>query len=138
MVSSNFILHHIGYAVLDIENAYSVFHKLNYECSSSVIDDAIRNIKVMLIQNNDILIELVSILNQGKKSQIDFLFRENSYWGGGYHTCYAVKNMQYEINRLRKEKFVIIQPPAMSPVFESDVAFLFHKDIGIIELLQRS
>jgi methylmalonyl-CoA/ethylmalonyl-CoA epimerase len=133
-------VHHIGYAVGDIEKARGVFVSLGYTVESPLINDTGRNIKILLLRSGDTLVELIAILDTGKASPIDFIFKkEFAFPGKGipYHICYLVQDIDQAIIRLKRENFKIIQPRMKAPAFAgNDVAFLYHRDIGIIELLQ--
>jgi len=55
-----------------------------------------------------------------------------------YHICYLVDNIEQTIDRLKKEKFMVIQQPLQAIALENrKVAFLVHNDIGMIELLEK-
>jgi RimJ/RimL family protein N-acetyltransferase len=134
-------IHHIGYAVKNIEKSFSVFSLLNYKVESSIVEDFERNIKILFIYNYETRIELIQILDENKESPIDFLFKKDfSFPGNGipYHICYSVDNIDIAIENLNKiERFIIIQPKSKAPALEEkNVAFLFQHDIGIIELLE--
>jgi methylmalonyl-CoA/ethylmalonyl-CoA epimerase len=144
-------IHHIGYAVDDIEKAYMVLSMLGYEkCEYScakmggggVVEDIDRNIKILMLKNRSICVELVSFLDRKKSSPIDFLFKSKSTFPGNgipYHICYNVDNITETIDLLKTKRFIIIQSPCKAIALgNSTVAFLFHKDIGIIELYEKS
>lgn len=79
-------IHHIGYAVADIEKAYKVFLLMGYEKHETreIVDDYERNVKILMLRNGPVLVELISFLDRGKKSPIDFLFKQElSLHGGG-------------------------------------------------------
>ncbi|MDR1385736.1 MAG: VOC family protein [Planctomycetaceae bacterium] len=134
-------VHHVGYAVHDIERAGKIFTLLNFQKESSVTKDVIRNINIQFWRNQTTLIELISILDGSQKSPVDFLFKKKcSFPGNGmpYHICYVVDGLEQTINQLKKEKFFVIQPPMQAPALENrHVAFLVHNDIGMIELLEK-
>jgi len=135
-------IHHIGYAVKEIEKAFTPFNLLNYKMESSIIEDPVRNIKILFICNCKTRIELIQVLDDNKKSPIDFLFKKSfSFPGNGipYHICYSVNNIDRAIENLNKnERFIILQPKSKAPALkERNVAFLLQKDIGIIELLEK-
>jgi methylmalonyl-CoA/ethylmalonyl-CoA epimerase len=135
-------VHHVGYAVRDIERAGQIFTLLNFQQDSSITNDVIRNINIQFWRNQTTLIELISILDDSQKSPVDFLFKKKfSFPGNGmpYHICYVVNDIEQTINRLKKEKFFVIQPPSQAPALENrQVAFLVHHDIGMIELLEKT
>lgn len=133
-------VHHIGYAVADIEKASKIFASLGYVIESPCVNDSNRNVKILLLRNDKTLVELIAILDVEKESPIDFIFKkEFSFPGKGipYHICYSVDDIDQTIARLKKENFGVIQPRLKAPALDdNDVAFLYHRDIGIIELLQ--
>jgi hypothetical protein len=89
-------VHHIGYAVLDFDKSLKVFTSLDYKPQSPVVDDLERNIKLLLLRNEGILVELIAILDIKKKSPIDFLFKEKKFFPGNgipYHICYLVDDI---------------------------------------------
>jgi methylmalonyl-CoA/ethylmalonyl-CoA epimerase len=135
-------IHHIGYAVKEIEKAFKPFSLLNFKMESSIIEDPVRNIKILFICNCKTRIELIQILDDNKKSPIDFLLKKSvSLPGNGipYHICYYVNNIDRAIENLNKSgRFIIIQPKSKAPALKGrNVAFLLQNDIGIIELLEK-
>mgnify|MGYP001160155290 CR=1 FL=1 len=56
-----------------------------------------------------------------------------------YHLCYELIDIELDdaIKNLRENKFVLISQPTISiSLGNRRVCFLFHKDVGIIELLE--
>ena len=133
-------IHHIGYAVKDIERSFKVFGMLDYKMESPIVEDFERNIKVLFICNHETRIELIQILDDNKESPIDFLFSKKFFPGNGipYHICYSVDNLDTAIENLNKtERFIVIQPKSKAPALEGkNVMFLFQHDIGIIEMYE--
>jgi methylmalonyl-CoA/ethylmalonyl-CoA epimerase len=134
-------IHHIGYAVQDIEKSTKIFSLLDYKIENKIIDDIERNIKILFIYNSNVNIELIQILDLNKKSPIDFLFKKDFFFPGNgipYHICYSVNNIDKAIDNLNKKShFLIVQPKAKAiALAENNVIFLLNKDIGIIELLE--
>lgn len=55
-----------------------------------------------------------------------------------YHICYEVENIQREIDRLKKEKFLPISKPVRAIAMNNKlICFLFNKNIGLIELVEK-
>ena len=122
-------IHHIGYAVKNIEEASKIFGMLSYEIKSSIIEDIERNVKILFVENNLTLIELIQTLDAEIKSPLDFLFKKKfSFPGNGipYHICYSVNNIDKEIQNLNhKEHFILIQKKSKAPALGGrNVAFL--------------
>ena len=54
-----------------------------------------------------------------------------------YHTCYIVENIDDAIAALRKMRYVQVSKPAVAVAIQgSKVAFLFNKNVGLIELVE--
>jgi methylmalonyl-CoA/ethylmalonyl-CoA epimerase len=137
-------IHHIGYAVKDIEKAYDIFSLLGYKKLYGTVGGGVadydRNVRILMLENESVRVELVSFLDHNKSSPIDFLFKSKfSFPGNGipYHICYNVNDIVDTICFLKTKKFLVIQPPCRAVALDNKtVAFLFHKDIGIIELYE--
>lgn len=127
-------VHHIGYAVKDIEAAIETFERLGYETKSGgVCEDNIRSVKICFMQNGNECIELVA--PNGEKTPVDGVLKLNG--ATPYHVCYEVQNMDGAIENLKKQKFIVMQKPAVAPAIQNcNVAFLYNKDIGMIELVE--
>lgn len=52
-----------------------------------------------------------------------------------YHVCYESEDMAVDIATLRRQHYVMVQAPELSPVFGHPVAFLMNKDMGMVELI---
>jgi methylmalonyl-CoA/ethylmalonyl-CoA epimerase len=129
-------VHHIGYFVKDINKAAAFFNALGYRDVSSVFSDESRNVQMQLMEMSGYKLELVSFLDSSKKSPIDSFRKKNCM---PYHICYYVCDMEQSIVKLKKEKYILIEPPSEAKALGEDmvVAFLYNKDIGIIELASK-
>ena len=55
-----------------------------------------------------------------------------------YHICYEVNNIEESIALLKKDKFMPVSKPKVSNAFDNHrVCFLFKKDIGLIEIIEK-
>lgn len=52
------------------------------------------------------------------------------------HICYQTSNMNATVLELRNKRFIPLGFPKMSNVFLHKVRFLYHKDVGLIELIE--
>ena len=78
-------------------------------------------------------LELLAPVNEN--SPVNNILEKNGV--SPYHTCYVVKDIQEAISELRKQKYVMISKPAEAVAFKgSKVAFLFNKNVGLIELVE--
>ena len=120
---SNFHFHHIGYAVTSIEKTMYYYIDGGYSCSS-----------VILTKEGEPMIELLEPVDEN--SPINKNLEKNGVCP--YHCCYSVENIEDAIARLRKMRFMVVSYPAEAVALNNHrVAFLYNKDIGLIELLEQ-
>ena len=87
-------IHHIGYAVKNIEDSINEFKKLGYITIENKIVDNQRNVIIQFIKNGDYLIELVAPLN--KESPVTNLLKKQG--NSPYHICYKTDNLKSVIH----------------------------------------
>lgn len=128
-------IHHIGYAVHNIDDAIESFIVIGYELVSKT-DDTLRKVVIAFVKNGDIVIELIS--PSDIDSPIDNILEKNG--PSPYHICYEVPNIDDACKMLRKEGWVIIRKPALAPAINLEgsakVVFLYEKNMGLIELVE--
>lgn len=133
-----FSLHHIGYAVANIEESILMHRVLGYCRDTKIIDDTSRDVRIAFIKNkmNDSLIELISPMND--KSPITATLKERKNVASPYHVCYEVDNINRAISWLKRKKFILISSVTPAVAFNNrNVAFLINKEAGLIELLEK-
>nr|WP_314779289.1 VOC family protein [uncultured Treponema sp.] len=55
-----------------------------------------------------------------------------------YHICYEVENISDTITELKREKFIPLSKPVEAVAMSNKkVCFLFNKNIGLIELVEK-
>jgi len=130
----NLKFHHIGIATINIENAIKKYELLGYSFDNRLYEDKYQDVKIAFLrQKGHPLIEVITPLSL--KSHLHNIIRKIG--SSPYHTCYEVENLKNTIDMLRKNNFIIIQPPIEAVAFSNKrISFLFNKDIGIIELLE--
>ncbi len=126
-------IHHIGYAVKDIAISSEKFEKLGYKNISGIVEDSERSVFIQFMEKDGYLIELIAPLND--KSHINTILRKIG--SSPYHICYEVHDIDTEIENLLKSGYVLIEKPDEAvAIANKKAAFLFNKDIGILELLE--
>lgn len=128
-------IHHIGYLIKNIEKALNEFITFGYNIMIPITYDQYRDIDICFIEKDGYLVELIS--PKSEKSVVANLL--NKIGNMPYHLCYISDNMDKDINQLRERGWLVLGGGiAPSPVISdtSSVIFLFHNDIGIIELLK--
>jgi len=132
-------IHHIGYLVDDISNASLEFEKIGFLQTSEIMHDASRMVDILFMHNSSHTIELIQ--STSEKSAVHGLRKR--YRNSPYHICYEANNLQSQIDALisignETGGYTLLQAPAPAPAIAGcpDVAFLFNKHIGIIELVE--
>ncbi len=123
-------IHHIGSIIPDIQAALSLHIALGYTQKTEVIYDSLREISVVFLENNGVLLELVC---PSEISKFKGILKKTG--GGPYHICYMTQSYDEEIGHLRKMKFVPLVPTQPGIAFNNArLYFMWHKDAGIIEI----
>lgn len=127
-------IHHIGYAVKDIDKALQEFIILGFKILSKT-EDFDRRIQIIFIEKDDYVIELISPLNLD--SPIYKILKKNGPIP--YHICYESDFFYEDLNNLKKLGWLIIEKPKKAiAINDKLVAFLYSKNIGIVELLEKN
>lgn len=128
-------VHHIGYAVKDIDKAIQSFMKIGYVVGNKT-NDILRKVVIAFARNDDTIIEIIAPLDSG--SPIDNILEKNGAMP--YHICYEVNNIEDACKNLKKEGWVVLRKPLPAPAISSEgnakVAFLYDKNVGLIELVE--
>jgi len=126
--------HHIGVACKNIKKSISIYEGIGYQ-SSNIIFDPIQNVNLCFLQKDDSpVIELVGSVDEN--SPLTNILKKNGT--SPYHTCYEVINIEDEILNLNNQGYMQISPTAPAIAFDGrKICFLYHKDIGIVELLEQ-
>ena len=117
---------HIGYAVKNIDASRQAFEELGY-VFDPVVNDTDRNIFIS--------IELVSPLDPALPSPVDGMLKKSG--NTPYHICYTSSRFEDDIKELQQKRFLLTIPPAPACAFGGRrVAFLYHLQIGLLELVE--
>ena len=123
---------HIGYAVKDINEAQKVFNFMGIIFDDPIVDE-VRHVQISLSTNSKTVIELIAPLD-GNSPVSDILQKSGN---SPYHICYVTNDIETDYEKLRSEGFLPLENPAPSVVFGGKkVCFLFHKNIGLLELAE--
>lgn len=127
-------LDHIGYVVKNIDSAKEAFGVLGYCFGPPIIDEK-RKISICFGNNDKERIELVEPLNCDS-STWNLLAKTGA---SPYHLCFSTKDMESDIAQLRSRGYLLIEEPDEAIAFDNcRVAFLYNKNIGLIELVEKS
>lgn len=127
--------HHIGVATLNIEASSLAYALLGYQVGLSIYDPKQKVNLCFLEKENAPTIELVSPTEEA--SPVNNILKKNGTTP--YHTCFEVEDIENQILVLKKSKFMVVVKPIEAIAFDNRrVAFLFNKDAGLIELLEKA
>ena len=124
---------HIGMAVNSIDATAPHYVDAGYKKSESIVDP-IQNIRICwLTKPGEPTVELLEPVDD--KSPVVKTLEKNGVTP--YHICYTVDDIDDACKKLRKMKYMIVSRPTEAVAFcGSKVCFLYHKDMGLIELVE--
>ena len=130
----NAIFHHIGIAVESIEKTALFYTEAGYKMSDKIFDSK-QNVNISFLKKSDSpLLELVEPVDE--TSPVRNIL--NKIGVSAYHFCYEVDNLEESIAQLRKKRFMLLVKPVEAIAFDNrKICFLYHKDTGLIELLEK-
>ena len=127
-------INHIGYAVKSIEETARLYVDAGWTLSE-IFDEKIQNTKIAFLTKEGLpTIELVSALDE-TKSPVDSFIKANGVCP--YHICYNVTDINQAVEDLYEEGFKPLFMPVESEAMENHrICYLFHLNIGLIELVE--
>lgn len=125
--------HHIGVAVKSIDATVPMYESGGYK-RSDVVFDPIQNVNICwLTKVGAPIVELLEPVNEA--SPVCKTLEKNGVTP--YHTCYVVTHIEEAVQELRSQKYVLTGKPVEAVAFcGSRVCFLYHKNMGLIELVE--
>lgn len=125
--------HHIGMAVFDIVATAKCYESAGY-LRSITFFDPIQNVDICwLTKAGEPMIELLAPVDDN--SPVNGVLAKNGV--GPYHCCYEVNNLEEAILELKKMRFILVSKPSPAVAIRNyHVAFLYHKNVGLIELVE--
>lgn len=127
-------VNHVGYAVRDIPKTAQIYINAGWELSP-VFEEEIQRTKIAFLSKEGFpTIELVAPLIEGEKSPVDnFLQKIGSTT---YHICYDVDDIEEAVEDLFDEGFKPLFEPVASVAMDGhQICYLYHVDVGLIELV---
>ena len=126
-------IHHLGYAVEDLEASTREFSKLGYARIGDTTHDRERKVAIQFMKSGPYLIELIAPL--GESSPVNSVLTKVG--NSPYHICYEVDNIDAEISRLSGEAYLLVENANEALAIDKrKVAFLYHADMGLVELIE--
>ena len=126
-------IHHIGYLVKNIDKAIDEFKLLGFKLQSNVTYDDNRKISICFMSNESVDIELISSID--KTSVVSGLHKKIG--NAPYHICYECSDIKKELQIKIKQGYMVVKEPEQAKAInDQQVAFLFNKEIGLIEIVE--
>lgn len=130
-------IHHIGYAVPDLEKALKEFSSLGWEAYGEKVDDESRRVRIAFMEKDSYRVELVAPMSS--ESPVRKMLAKGS--GAPYHICYQVEDLASAEAELKAQGFIVFKKAAVAPAIQGGggqafVEFMYSKQNGIIELVE--
>ena len=125
---------HIGYAVRDIQITASYYRKAGWTMSE-IFEENVQHARIAFLKKAGMVtIELVAPLEG--KSPVDNVLNNSGV--SPYHICYVVDDIMQAVEELYEEGFKPLFMPVESVAMENrKICYLYHLDVGTIELVSR-
>jgi methylmalonyl-CoA/ethylmalonyl-CoA epimerase len=125
--------HHVGIACEDIDATAAHYTAMGYTLHPTVVDP-LQNIRIAFLTHPSMpCLELLAPVDE--KSPVVQILEKNGTTP--YHICYTVPDLKDAIKQLKRQRYVVVSSAKPACALEGkEVAFLFHKEVGLIELLQ--
>jgi len=129
----SFKFHHIGVAVKDITATAAIYVAGGYKQSETTFDP-VQNVNICWLTKEAMpVVELLEPVDE--TSPVNKTLEKNGVTP--YHTCYTVDDIEQAVQELRKMKYVVVSRPVEAvAIHNCKVAFLFNKNVGLIELVE--
>ncbi|MBQ9555334.1 MAG: VOC family protein [Muribaculaceae bacterium] len=127
------VFHHIGIACRDIEKTKPFYLAMGY-AAADIVEDPLQHVRVCFLDKEGApRLELLEPLDD--KNPVSRIL--TSVGVTPYHVCYEVQDMDVSIKALRGQRFLLVNGPVPACAMgDRLVAFLFKKDVGLIELVE--
>ena len=125
--------HHIGIACRDIAKTQAFYLGQGYT-ASPVVEDPLQHVRISFLEKEGApRIELLEPLDD--QSPVARTLATSGV--SPYHMCYEVQDIEAAVNHLRGQRFLLVNGPVPACAMgDRRIAFLFQKNIGLIELVE--
>ena len=133
-MKSELTFHHVGIACHKIEKTLPFYVAMGY-VAAPVVDDLIQHVRVCFLDKEGApRLELLEPLDD--QSPVARTLANSGVTP--YHLCYQVQDIENAIQSLRGQRFLLVTGPVPACAMENRrIAFLFKKDVGLIELVEQ-
>jgi methylmalonyl-CoA/ethylmalonyl-CoA epimerase len=128
--------HHVGIAVLSINEAINAYEALGYSKTSAIIYDPIQKVQLCFMdKEKSPTLELVAAMSLDSPVT-NILIKSGPT---PYHNCFEVDDITESVANLRKNGYRRLSTIVPAIAFGNRrICFLFHKEAGLIELLEKA
>ncbi len=120
-------------AVKDLAATARMYEQGGYNRSSFVLDPIQRVHICWMTKNDSPTVELISPVDE--TSPIFNILQKVGV--SPYHCCYIVDSIDEASIELKKQKYIMLSKPTEAVAINgSKICFFFHKDVGLIELVE--
>ena len=125
--------HHVGIACRSIDKTVGFYQAMGYT-ASPVTDDLLQHVRVCFLDKEGApRLELLEPLDEQSPVARTLVTAGVT----PYHLCYEVNDMDAAIASLRTQRFLLVNGPVPACAMGNrQVAFLFKKDVGLVELVE--
>jgi methylmalonyl-CoA/ethylmalonyl-CoA epimerase len=129
----DFLFHHIGIAVNNIENTGRYYVEAGYTLTDTIYEP-VQNVSIAFLEKDGMpRIELIEPADNG--TEIRKILSRSGV--SPYHLCYEVNDIEDAVNKLRKKKFMPLARPVAAVTMDNrKICFLYNKEVGLIELVE--
>lgn len=133
-MKSELTFHHVGIACHKIEKTLPFYAAMGYT-AAPVVDDLIQHVRVCFLDKEGApRLELLEPLDD--QSPVARTLASSGVTP--YHLCYQVQDIENAIQSLRGQRFLLVTGPVPACAMENRrIAFLFKKDVGLVELVEQ-
>jgi methylmalonyl-CoA/ethylmalonyl-CoA epimerase len=127
-------IHHVGFAVHNLEDAQKAFMSLGYAVKEGRTEDLYRNVECAFMEKEHMVVELLAPLSD--LSPVSGWLTKNG--ASPYHVCYETADFEGDTNLLKEDNFTLIKnaEPAVA-LGGRKIRFLYSSAIGMVELLEK-
>lgn len=131
---AQFKFHHLGVAVFDIDDTAEYYVEAGYEKGNKVFDP-IQNVYICFLTKEGMpTVELLA--PKDESSPVCKILEKNGV--SPYHSCYEVNDLDKTISDMKRQKYILVRKPESAIALGNRrVCFLFNKNVGLIELLEK-
>ncbi len=124
----------MGVAVESLERSVGVFSDAGWAATEAVYDPVQRGNIVFLTKNDGSpMIEMVEPVDDA--SPVKNILKKVGV--SAYHFCWQTADLEAAVATLRKKKFVVVVKPVPAAAFDGRrICFMYHRDTGLVELLE--